>query len=114
VPVTSLISDHLLEDLDRPQVHFLFVAVDVLLQLLLLLFRHVHPAAEPLGADDHAFLARRHLQRVVLHVLARPAEDRVQQLFFRRQLALGLGRDLAHEDVAGADAGSHAHDAVLV
>src|SRR5688500_12293979 len=45
------LADHLLEDRDRPLVHFLFVAVDVLLQGLLLLVAHVHAAAEALGAD---------------------------------------------------------------
>ena len=74
----------------------------------------MHAAAEPLGADDDAFLAGGHFQRVVLHVLAGAAEDRVQQLFFRRQLALGLRGDLADEDVAGADARADADDAVLV
>ena len=96
------------------EVHFLFVLVDVLLQRLLLLVGHVHAAAEPLGADDDAFFAGGHFQRVVLHVFAGAAEDRVQQLLFRRQFALGLRSDLADEDVAGPDAGADADDAVLV
>src|SRR4051812_5895428 len=105
---------HLLEDRDRPLVHFLFVAVDVLLQGLLLLLRHVHAAAEALGPDDDALLARRHFQRVVLHVLAGAAEDGVEQLLFGRQLTLGFRGDLADQDVAGPDAGADAHHAVLV
>ena len=55
-----------------------------------------------------------HFERVVLHVLAGPAEDRVQQLLFGRQLALALGRDLADQDVARLDVGADADDAVLV
>jgi hypothetical protein len=63
---------------------------------------------------DHDALDPGHLERVVLHVLAGAAEDRVQQLLFRRQLGLALGADLADEDVARADAGADADDAVLV
>ena len=83
-------------------------------ELLLLLVGHVHAAAEPLGADDDAFFAGGHFQRIVLHVFAGPAEDRMQQLFFRRQFALALGRDLADEDVARPDARADADDAVLI
>src|SRR5262249_28337809 len=67
-----------------------------------------------LGVDDDALDARRHLQAVVLHVLAGPAEDRVQELLFRRQLAARLGRDLADQDVAGPDERADLHDAMLV
>ncbi len=74
----------------------------------------MHAAAEPLGADDDAFLAGGHFQRVVLHILAGAAEDRVQQLFFRRQFALALGAHLADEDVARADVRADLHDAVLI
>ena len=38
----------------------------------------------------------------------------MQQFFFRGQLALALGRDLANEDVARPDARPHAHHAVFV
>ena len=68
---------------------------------------------ELLGVDDDAFDAAGDFQRLVLHVFAGPAEDRVQQLFFRRQFGLGLGRDLADEDVAGLDARADLHDARL-
>jgi hypothetical protein len=73
----------------------------------------VRPAAEVLGADDDAFLPGRQLERIVLHVLAGAAEDRVQQLLFRAQLGLALGRDLAHQDVAGADPRPEADDAAI-
>ena len=43
---------------------------------------------ELLRVDDDAFDARGHFQRIVLHVFAGPAEDRVQQFFFRRQFGL--------------------------
>jgi hypothetical protein len=57
----------------------------------------------------------RDLERVVLHVLAGATEDRVQQLLFRRQLALATSAsDLADEDVAGLHAGADADDAALV
>ena len=69
---------------------------------------------ELLRADHDALDARRHLERVVLHVLAGAAEDRVQQLLFGRQLALALRRDLADQDVARLDARADADDAVLV
>jgi hypothetical protein len=51
--------------------------------LLLPLVGEVHPAAELLRVDHDALDAGRHLERVVLHVLAGAAEDRVQQLLFR-------------------------------
>ena len=44
----------------------------------------------------------------------RRAEDRVQQLLFRRQLGLALRRDLADQDVARLDVRADADDAVLV
>ena len=69
---------------------------------------------ELLRVDDDAFDARGHFERVVLHVFAGPAEDRVQQLLFRRQFALALGRDLADQDVARLDERADLDDAVLV
>ena len=39
-----------------------------------------------MGGDDDALDAGGDFERVVLHVLAGPAEDRVQELLFRRQL----------------------------
>jgi hypothetical protein len=38
----------------------------------------------------------------------------VQQLLFRAEFGLGLGADLADQDVAGADRGADPDDAVLV
>ena len=90
------------------------ISLLLLVQRLAFLFGHAGPAAEPLRVDDDAFDAGGNLEAVVLHVLAGPAEDGVQQLLFRRQLALGLGRDLADEDVAGHDEGADADDAVVV
>jgi hypothetical protein len=69
---------------------------------------------KPLRADDNALFAGGHFERVVLHVLTGPAEDRVQQLLFGGQFRLRLRRDLADEDVAGADPRADADDAELV
>jgi hypothetical protein len=52
----------------------------------------------------------RHAQRGVLHVGGLLAEDRAQQLLFRRQLRLALRRDLAHQNVAGAHFGADEGD----
>jgi hypothetical protein len=56
----------------------------------------------------------RHLEGVVLHVLAGASEDRVEQLLLGGELALRLRRDLADEHVAGLDARADADDARLV
>ena len=50
----------------------------------------------------------------VLHVGRLLAEDRAQQLLFRRQLALALRRDLADQDVAGLHFGADVDDAGFV
>ena len=50
----------------------------------------------------------------VLHLARLLAEDRAQQALLRRQLGLALGRDLADEDVAGADLGADVDDPLLV
>jgi hypothetical protein len=55
---------------------------------------------EHLDVDDGAVGALGDAQRRVLHVRSLLAEDRAQQLFFRRQRGLALRRDLAHEHVA--------------
>ncbi len=86
----------------------------LLVEQLLFVLGHAGPPAEPLRVDDDAFDAGRHFQAVVLDVLAGPAEDGVQQLLFRRQLALGLRRHLADQDVARLHEGADADDAVLV
>ena len=64
--------------------------------------------------DDLAGLAVRHLQARVADLARLLTEDRAQQTLFRRELGLALGRDLADEDVAGADLGADADDAALV
>ena len=84
------------------------------LERLALVLGEAHAAGELLRADDDAFHAGGHFQRVVLHVLAGAAEDGVQQLLLGRQFGLRLGRDLAHQHVARPDVGAHAHDAALV
>src|SRR5207302_2842371 len=71
-------------------------------------------AAEHLGADDDALDSRRHAQRRVADVARLLAEDRAEELLFRRQLRLPLRRDLADEDVTRLHLGADAHDARLV
>ena len=71
-------------------------------------------AGEDLDADDDAFDAGRADQRGVAHVAGLLAEDRAQQLLFRRQLRLALRRHLADQDVARLDVGADADDAALV
>ena len=67
-----------------------------------------------LAVDHHAFDARRAVERSVLHVAGLFAEDRAQQLLFRRQLRFALRRHLAHQNVARLDRGADADDAALV
>ncbi len=71
-------------------------------------------AREDLDLDDLAALAVWHAQRRILDLARLLAEDRAQQLLLRRQLGLALWRDLADQDVAGADLGADVDDAVLV
>ena len=71
-------------------------------------------AAEDLHIDDHTLHARWDLERAVLHVLGLLAEDRGEQLLFRRKLGLALGRDLADQDVARLHMGTDPHDAAFV
>src|SRR4051812_46972066 len=56
----------------------------------------------------------RHLQRRVANLARLLLEDRADQLLLRRQLGLALRRDLADEQVAGADLGADADDAAVV
>src|SRR6478736_3946924 len=69
---------------------------------------------EHADVDDLAGLAVRHLQRGVAHLTGLLTEDRAQEALLRGELGLALGRDLADEDVAGADLGTDADDAALV
>ena len=71
-------------------------------------------AAELLGVDDDALDAGRDFERFVLHVFAGLAEDGDEEFLLRRQLGLGLRRDLADEDVAGPHVGADADDAFLI
>ena len=78
----------------------------------LVLFRAL--AAEDLHVDDGALDARRAVERSVANVAGLFAEDRAQQLFFRRQRGFALRRHLADEDVAGLDGGADADHAAFV
>src|SRR5688500_2144728 len=62
----------------------------------------------------NAFFAGGHLERIVLHIFASAAEDRVKQFLFGSQLALALGGHFADQDVAGTDARADADDAILI
>ena len=74
----------------------------------------VELAPELADLDHLAALAVGQAQRGVLHLARLLAEDRAQEALLRRQLGLALGRDLADEDVAGADLGADVDDALLV
>src|SRR5258708_162002 len=71
-------------------------------------------AGEHLQVDSGARDARRTGQRGVLPVGRLLAENRAQQLLFRGQLRLALGRDLADQHVTGLDFGADVDDARLV
>ncbi len=71
-------------------------------------------AGEHAHVDHRAVHAGRHTQRGVFDVGRLLAEDRPQQLLFRRQLGLALRRDLAHQDVAGAHFGADEGDTRFV
>ncbi len=71
-------------------------------------------AREDLHADDDPLDARRADERGVADVAGLLAEDRAQQLLFRRQLRLALRRHLADEDVARLHVGADADDAAVV
>src|ERR1700722_13501419 len=64
--------------------------------------------------DDRALHARRHPQRRIAHVRRLLAEDRAQELLFRRHRAFALRRDLAAQDVAGVHFRADIDDARLV
>ena len=71
-------------------------------------------AREHLHVDDRAAGALVDAQRRVLHVRSLLAEDRAQQLFFRRQRGLALRRDLADQHVARVHFSADVDDARLV
>ena len=71
-------------------------------------------AGKDLHADDAAFLAVFEAQRRVFHIAGLVAEDGTEQALFRGELRLPFRRHFADENVAGADFGADADDAVLV
>ena len=74
----------------------------------------VELATELADLDDLAALAVRQAERAVLHLARLLAEDRPQEALLGGQLGLALRRDLADQDVAGADLGADVDDALLV
>src|SRR5487761_1138167 len=78
----------------------------------LILFRAL--AAENLHVDDGAFDSRRAIERSVANVSGLFAEDRAQQLLFRRERGFALGRDFADQDVARLHRGADADHAAFV
>ena len=75
----------------------------------------VVPLAAELADLDHlAALAVREPERGVLHLARLLAEDRPQEPLLRGQLGLALGRDLADQDVPGADLRADIDDPLLV
>ena len=60
-------------------------------------------AGEADDVDDAAVGAVRHLEGGVAHVVGLGTEDGAEQALLGREGRLALGRDLADEDVAGAD-----------
>src|SRR5229473_3446586 len=71
-------------------------------------------AGEDLDVDDGALNARRAVERSVANVTGLFAEDGAQQLFFRRERGLALGRDFADEDVARLHHRADANYAALI
>ena len=71
-------------------------------------------ARKHLAIDDGAFNARRAVERSVLHVAGLFAEDRAQQLLFRRKLRFALRRHFAHQNVARLYGCADANDAAFV
>src|SRR6476620_3786938 len=74
----------------------------------------VELATELADLDDLAALAVGEAQGAVLNLARLLTEDRPQEALLGGQLGLALGRDLADEDVAGADFGADIDDALLV
>src|SRR5467141_3013600 len=71
-------------------------------------------AGEDLDVDDGALNAGRAVERSVANIPGLFAEDGAQQLFFRRERGLALGRDLADQNVAGLHDRADTNDAALV
>src|SRR5271166_3000251 len=64
--------------------------------------------------DDGALNAGRNPQRGIAHVGRLLAENGAQEFFLRRHRAFALRRDLANQDIAGADFGADIDDARFV
>ena len=71
-------------------------------------------ARENLAVHYRALDAWRAVERSVFHIARFLAENRAQQLLFRRELRLAFGRDLAHQNVARLDGGADANHAAFV
>ena len=82
--------------------------------LLGALVAHDAFTGEDLHVDDRAVGALVDAKRRVLHVGSLLAEDRAEQLLFRRQRRLALRRDLAHERIARVHFRADVDDARLV
>ena len=105
VPSRHLVAFGNLARLGNPQTHHLVHARGKLVLV---------DAVQHLDADDLAALSVRHTQRGVLHIARLFAEYRAQELFFRAEFGLALGRNLADENVAGLDFRANADYAVFV
>src|ERR1051326_2997924 len=71
-------------------------------------------AGEDFHVHDRAFDSRRAGEGSIAHVAGFFAEDGAQQFLFRRELRLALGRDFAHQNVAGLDGGANADDTAFI
>src|ERR671912_364554 len=115
-----------LQHLDHALLHLVVKDADLVLQVLLhhvelVLLDRLRPVVlldplprEDLHADDDSLDARGADEGRIADVAGLLAEDRAQQLLFRRELRFALRRDLAHEDVARLHVGADADDPALV
>src|SRR5579872_979653 len=71
-------------------------------------------AAEDFHVDDRAFDAWRAIERSIPDVAGLFAEDRTEQLFFRRKRGFSLRRHFADENVAGLHRRADANYAAFV
>jgi hypothetical protein len=71
-------------------------------------------AGEALHVHDYAALAVGYLKGGVADLSGLLAEYGAQQALLGGEVGLALGRDLAHQDVAGTDLGADGDDAALV
>src|SRR6266702_3830870 len=71
-------------------------------------------AGEDFDVHDRALDARRAVERSIANVAGFFAEDGAEQLFFRSERGLALGRDLADKNVAGLHDRANADDTAFV